>query len=85
MRIYLLLAKVVRQIGNHNLGSRWNSIFGWTALLWWTSSAGLLFLVFGSGSLVGLIGDIGQRKDFAIGASVCSLAILSGSLEKCQS
>jgi hypothetical protein len=84
---YLLLAKVVRKVGNHDLGLAGNAVLRGTALLAGAVGVGLASLVDIDALLTGggsdsLVGGLGERKDLAgnvgggsaIGGSV-SLAV----------
>ena len=53
----LLLSQVVRQVGNHDFGLAWDTIFRWATLLWWARSLGFLWC-FG----IGFVGLFGQWK-----------------------
>ena len=59
---HLLLTEVIWQIGDHDLGCRWNAILRWATLLWLAGLAlSLLDLSWSSWCLIGLgVGDISQ-------------------------
>lgn len=57
---YLFFAKIVWQVGNHDLGGGWNTVLWWTALLGGARSTGLLWV--SRVTFVGISGDVGQRK-----------------------
>lgn len=71
---YLVLTQIVGQVGDHDLGGGWDTVLGRATLLWGTWNARLLLFGCFGRSLVGLVGDIGQRKRFE------GLAILASSL-----
>lgn len=57
----LLLTKVIRKIGHHDLCGRWNAVLWGSSLLWWARSSGFCVRR-RSGLLVGLCGNIGQGE-----------------------
>jgi len=63
---YLFLAEIVREVSDHDLSSRGNAVLWRTTLLWLARSSNLglrgLFR-----SLVGFVGDVGERKVFSDG------------------
>ena len=57
---YLFLSEIIGKVGDHDLGSGWDTVFGRSTLLGCTGSTGLVGGSSGVGSLVCVVGDIGQ-------------------------
>lgn len=59
MYAYLLFGEIVGEIGDHDFGGGWDTIFRWTTLLGLSRCTD--FGVGGRSSLVCVVGNIGQR------------------------
>lgn len=67
---YLLLAKIVREVGDHDLVLAWDAVFWWSALLAWLLGLGLACLgdvetLFAVGSSERFVGGRGERRGLA--------------------
>ena len=83
---YLLLAEVVREVGNHNLGLAGDAVLGRTTLLAGTVGVGLAVdseAVLASGGGQGLVGGLSERSSLARdvgGGAVGGILALDGAL-----
>lgn len=87
-RAYLLLAKIVRQVGDHDLGLGRDAVLGWTALLARLLGLGLLGIagVDGHGAFLSsltsesLVGSRGETSSLARDVGGASAVRVSGSV-----